>query len=226
MITAVILSGGKGVRMKNVVPKQYLLLAGKPMIMHSIERIDSIPQINEIVIVCEKSFESSLELMMKQYNITTPIRFAPAGATRQESVFSGLQKVSNDLVLLHEAARPFVLKNDFLKLINEKEKNVTFGYEIPFTVVKGKEIILDTLSRDELKNIQLPQKFEVKTLLKAHEMAQKNNEKFTEDASMITTYKLADVKIINGNSYNIKITEPIDFLVGEIIYREIIRGRK
>lgn len=226
MISALILSGGKGTRMKNIVPKQYLLLAGKPMIMHSIERLDSISQINEIIIVCEKNFESSLELMMKQYNITTPIRFAPAGLTRQESVYSGLQMVNNESVIIHEAARPFVLKNDFLRLINDEANNITYGYEIPFTVVKGKDYISETLIRNELKNIQLPQKFNTKTLLQAHNIAKENNEQFTEDASMISTYKLDNVKILNGTSYNIKITEPIDFLLGEMIYKETIRGRK
>ena len=224
MYSAVILSGGKGSRMAMQIPKQYLLLAGKPIIMHTIERLDCIAEINEIVIVCEEEFISGLNLMLKQYGITKKIRYEIAGKTRQESVYNGIKNISDKYVIIHEAARPFVLKKDFLMLINEPEENVTFGYPIPFTVLKGHNYVEELLNRSELFNVQLPQKFCTETLRNAHIEALNQNKSYTEDAGMLFDIYSQKVKIINGNSYNIKITEPIDLRLGEVIYKEYITG--
>ena len=226
MFSLIILSGGKGKRMEKVIPKQYLLLAGKPMIMHTIERADKIEDIKEIIIVCETEYKQSLEIMMKQYNIRTEVKFAKAGATRQESVYNGLKMVKSESVIVHEAARPFVYEEDFKKLIADENPNVMYGYPIPFTVVEGAEKVEGILDRSRLINVQLPQKFETALLKKAHEKALVEGLSFTEDASLVFECEKAEVKVIKGNSYNIKITEPIDLLVGEIIYKEFTAGRK
>ena len=86
MYTLLFLSGGTGTRMHNAVPKQYMLLAGKPVIMHILERVDQIDRISDVVIVCADEYISSIELMLNQYGVRKPVRFAPAGATRQASV--------------------------------------------------------------------------------------------------------------------------------------------
>lgn len=224
MYSVIILSGGKGSRMAMQLPKQYVLLGGKPIIMHTVERLEFIDEVNEVIIVCENDFISSLDLMMKQYNINKKVVYATAGKNRQESVYNGVQKVSNDSVIIHEAARPFVLKEEFEKLIESKAENVTYGYPIPFTVVKGDSKISSTLERSDLVNVQLPQKFKCSTLRKAHEIARKESKKFTEDAGMIFELCKEDVLIMMGNSYNIKITEPIDLHIGEVIYKERIMG--
>lgn len=226
MYSAIILSGGKGRRMEKNLPKQYMLLAGKPIIMHSLERIDSISDIDEIIVVCENEYANAVHRMVEQYNISTTIIYANAGATRQESVYSGLQKVSNDNVIIHEAARPFVKREDFYNLINEPSKNVTLGYPIHYTVVQGQNCINSLLDREMLVNIQLPQKFETSILKKAHEIARNESKKFTEDSGMVYDCTQTDVRILRGSSQNIKITEPIDMIVGEMIYKEYIRGRR
>lgn len=226
MYTLLLLSAGKGKRMEKDMPKQYLLLAGKPMIVHTLERVDNIQEINEIIIVCEKEYTTAIRLMLQQYNISTSVKFVEGGSTRQESVFNGLQMVENENVIIHEAARPFVLQSEFQRLIDDKCSNVIFGYAIPFTVAKGDECISGLLERKELINVQLPQKFETKTLRKAHEEALREKREFTEDASMVFEYTNERVKIMKGSSFNIKITEPIDLITGEVLYRECIAGRK
>jgi len=226
MYSVVLLSGGKGRRMMKSVPKQYLLLAGKPIIMHSLERFDRCEQIDEIVIVCEEEFRSSLQLMLEQYNIETPVKYAPAGETRQASVYNGLKAVSGERVIIHEAARPFVTSDDIHRLIDEEEDNVMLGYPIAFTVLRGHEHVEGLLDRSELVNVQLPQKFITKTILEAHEKACAEGKQFTEDASMVHHYGIAPVKIIKGSEYNLKITESVDLLIGEIIYKECIVGGK
>ena len=111
--SAIILSAGVGSRMKENTPKQYLLIGGKPMIMHSIERLDNLSAVNEIIIVCDIAYRDELKKMLEEYAISTTIKFVQGGAVRQESVYNGLIEVSNDYVIIHEAARPYVKKSEF-----------------------------------------------------------------------------------------------------------------
>jgi len=225
--TLILLSGGVGSRMKNPVPKQYMLLAGKPMIMHIIERADCLSQIESIIIVCAEEYRSMIELMIMQYGIKKPYSFALAGETRQASVFSGLKNVNTEDVIIHEAARPFVSVDDFEELINDASSNATIGMDIPFTVVKGHSDVEGILNRSELVNVQLPQKFNTEQLLLAHYKAKADNRIFTEDVSLLYYYNPTSmIKIIRGKEYNIKITTRTDMLSGEIIYDEYFRRIK
>ncbi len=221
MYTLILLAGGKGTRMKNAVPKQFLLLAGKPIIMHTLERVEKIEEIEEIIITCGEEYISLIEEYRKSYMLNKKIIYAKAGKTRQESVYNGLKKVKTDNVIIHEAARPFVNKSEFKRLIECKEKNVIFTYPIQFTVLKIKDDkVNELLDRNELANIQLPHKFETKTLLEAHEKAREEKREFTEDSSLLYYYTKIDIKTIMGSQYNLKITESLDLIIGEIMYKE------
>jgi len=209
------------------VPKQYMLLAGKPVIMHILERVDQIDRIAEVVVVCAKEYVASIELMLSQYGVEKPVRFADAGVTRQASVLSGLKEVRTEDVIIHESARPFVKVEDFNRLLDTKERNATFGLSIPFSVVKGHEKLEGLLTRSELVNVQLPQKFETKLLLEAHQRAVADGKEFTEDAGVIYTYfPQTTIAICEGMDYDIKLTTRIDMLAGEQIYDEVFRRRK
>lgn len=227
MYTLILLSGGTGTRMHNAVPKQYMLLAGKPVIMHILERVDQIDRIAEVVVVCANEYISSIELMLNQYGVRKKVMFAPAGDTRQASVKSGLSLVKTDDVVIHEAARPFVKVEDFDRLLDEKERNAIFGTSIPFTVVRGHAQVEGLLTRSELVNVQLPQKFETRLLKEAHEQASKEGVEFTEDAGMVFKYfPETTIAICPGMDYDIKLTTRIDMLAGEQIYDDVFRRRK
>ena len=223
----ILLAGGSGTRMKKSVPKQYLLLAGKPMIMHVIERVDRLEGISELIIVCEAEYVQSIQLMLAQYAIRVPVVFAEAGASRQESVKSGLAVAKEENVMIHEAARPFVSEDDFRCLMDAPGENVIFGQGITFTVLRGHEYVEGIEDRPELVNVQLPQKFSKKLLLKAHEMAARDKRSFTEDASLLHCYEPEiRIRIVPGPEYNIKITTPMDLVMGGCIYKEYFSGRK
>ncbi len=223
----VVLSGGVGTRMGNPIPKQYMLLAGKPVIMHTLERADLIDEIKEIVIVCSDEYISALQLMVDQYGIKKTVKYAEAGKTRQASVKSGLECVEAEKVIIHEAARPFVKKEDFMILINEEAENAILGIEIPFTVVKGSETVEAQLNRSELVNVQLPQKFNSNILLDAHIKAENEGKEFTEDASLLFDYYPdIKIKICKGKEHNIKLTTRTDMIIGEQIYEDGFRRRK
>ena len=197
------------------------------MIMHIMERVNMIESISDIVIVCVKEYESAIDKMLKQYDIRKDVRYAPAGSTRQESVKNGLAYVKTEHLIVHEAARPFVKREDFERLIAVPESNATFGLDIPFSVLKGQDYVEGLLERSELFNVQLPQKFETRLLSECHEQASAEGRKFTEDAGMVHFYHPEiPIKVVEGMDYDIKLTTRIDMLAGEQIYDEIFRMRK
>lgn len=218
----ILLSGGIGKRMQLNIPKQFLLLAGKPLFIHVLEKVDSIPEIKEIIIPCPKAFIEKTESIIADYGFVTPISCIEGGETRQESVYKGLQKANLNHVIIHEAVRPFVSRDDFYTLINEPNESAIFGLDIPFTVLKGREVVEGNLKRDQLINVQLPHKFNKNKLLYAHLCAKGDNLEFTEDASLYFHYFQTDIKILKGNENNIKITKPIDRVIAEAIYKEFV----
>lgn len=225
MFSVILLAGGSGSRMEQIIPKQFLMLAGKPIIMHSIERLDQIDIIQEIIIICHKDYIELVNSYINTYMIKTRCKIIPGGATRQESTYIGLQEATYENVIVHEAARPFVKKCEFEQLILNEHPNAIFGIAIPFTVLKGTDHITELLERKELVNVQLPQKFQRSSLLIAHQKAVEDNKGFTEDASLLFYYEKGNIGIVPGSIYNLKITEPVDLITGEVIYKEYIIGR-
>lgn len=226
MVSVIVLAGGAGKRMNKPIPKQFLALAGKPVIMHTLERLDRIDMVNEIVIVCHHDYKDFLLNCMESYMLKKNYVLVDGGETRQDSVYNGLCAVSNEVVLIHEAARPFVKESEFKNMIEEPEDAVIYGYSIPFTVSKRDGTYIGGLyERNQLVNVQLPQKFNRNVLMKAHRKAQAEGRIFTEDSSMVYEYTDTKIKIMTGTPYNIKITEPSDLTMGEQIYNEYIVGR-
>ena len=218
----ILLSAGRGKRLGNAIPKQYLSLGGKPIIVHTLERIEKIDEIKEVLLVCNQEDVIILKKYIYQYRLKKNIVFVQGGDTRQASVYEGVKMAKYDTVLIHEAARPFVSVEDFLAIIHDGHENVTYSYPIPYTVLRKNEqqILTDLLNRDELVNIQLPQKFNKNDLLKCHELASAESKMFTEDSGMLLYYLKKPVYCLRGKSTNIKITEHIDLLFGETIFKE------
>ena len=137
MYSFILLSAGKGLRFGKDLPKQYLLLAGKPMIVHTLERVARINEIKEIIIVCEKEYEALIKRYIVDYRICRNVIFVKGGKTRQESVYNSLKHVSCDNVIIHEAARPMVTVSDFNKLIQCEYLNVSYTYQIHWIFIKA-----------------------------------------------------------------------------------------
>lgn len=217
--SCILLSGGKGSRFENTTPKQYLMFAGKPMILYSLECMEPIKEIKEIVVVCAPDCRELIKGYIKDYNLKKKFVFADAGDTRQASVYSGLKASKYDNVIIHESARPLVTKGDFQKIIECEHENVTTACPIPYTVLQKDEdnFIFDILDRSKLINNQAPQKFNKEKLLFVHKKALLENKTFTEDSSMLFNYLDEKSYIIQGKSYNIKMTEYTDLIYGELL---------
>lgn len=226
MYSVIILAGGTGSRMHQSVPKQFIALAGKPMIMHTLERLERIDDIDEVIVSCHPQYKQLLEMHIAAYMLKKSYKIIDGGNTRQESAYLGVKAAANENVIIHEAARPFVTTQEFTALMEDEAKNATYGLDIPFTVsVRTNDTITGLLERDKLINIQLPQKFDRASLLAAYEQAERDGLTFTEDTSLLYYYKKVPVKVLEGTPNNVKITNSVDLAIGEIIYKEYIVGR-
>jgi len=222
----VILAGGVGKRMNKPIPKQFLILAGKPIIIHVLEKVEQLADVERVVITCPAEYVEQTQTLLEHRNLSGRFCCIEGGETRQESVYKGMLELGEcDAVVIHEAVRPFVTLAEFRTLIDSEFENVIYGTRIPFTVLAGHEYVEDTLERSRLVNVQLPQKFDAKQLMAAHESARAEGIEFTEDASMLFHYQKSQIRILEGSERNIKITEPTDLIIGEAIYNEYVLGR-
>lgn len=222
----IILAGGVGKRMGQPIPKQFIILAGKPIIVHVLEKVERLSAVERVVITCPAEFVEKTRALLDHRNLSGRFSCIEGGDTRQESVRKGLLDLAEcDSIIIHEAVRPFVSTEEFQALVDSEHPNAIYGTRIPFTVLAGHEYVEGTFERSELVNVQLPQKFDAAVLRRAHELAREEGRDFTEDASMVFHYETGQVRILEGSEKNIKITDPTDLTIGEAIYNEYILGR-
>ena len=222
-IGMIVLAGGIGKRIGRPFPKQFLLLGGKPLLVHVLEKARVIADIDTVVITCpEAHLEDTRRLIDNhgfdaRFSVHRRWRVAPG-----VGLLRARRGGDCDSVIIHEAVRPLVTVEEFRALIAAEDANAMFGIPIPFTVLKGHDYVEDLLERDELVNVQLPQKFDRARLTAAHEAARRDGTSFTEDASLFFRYAGERVRILPGSDRNIKITLPTDIVTAEAIYADAI----
>ncbi|PIE61095.1 MAG: 2-C-methyl-D-erythritol 4-phosphate cytidylyltransferase [Desulfobacterales bacterium] len=213
-----LLSGGVGQRSGHHEPKQFYELNGHPMIAYSLMAALEEPLISEIIVNAPVGYKEYTADLMRRYCKDKFFKVVSPGQTRQESCYKLLKASSYDNVVLHEAARPFVDREMYSTLINCDSPNAGYCYPISFSMCKIDTVtkqIIERVSRDEVFNIQLPQKFERSTLMRAHELALKEKKEFTEDALMVVLMTGEPVLSLVGASRNKKVTNPEDFVIAE-----------
>lgn len=217
----IVLAGGIGRRIGQPYPKQFLLVGGKPMLIHVLEKARALPSIERIVVTCPASHLDETRELMANHGFGERFECIEGGDTRQESVYLGILALEGvDSIIVHEAVRPLVSLQEFRALIETPDENVMYGIPIPFTVLKGHEYIEDLLERSELVNVQLPQKFNAAALRAVHDQARADGTTFTEDASLFHRYGGGRVRILPGSDRNLKITMPVDLVIAEAIYAD------
>ncbi len=222
--SAILLSGGSGSRLNENTPKQFLILNKKPIFTYSLELLIQEPQIKEIIIVYKVGTKKQIkDYIDSHHNLRDKkdILYTPGGPSRQKSVFNGLQKCNYENVILHETARPLITRELLDKVIKSEFDAVSASCPIPFTVLEKDttDTISKILKRDNLVNIQLPQKFPTAKLLSAHSLAEAKNLKFTDDSSLYFAAGY-DVHLIDGDENNLKITIERDLSIAEFILKE------
>ena len=225
MNSVVIVSAGRGSRMKSDINKQFLKIGGKEVIAHTVERFYNNKNIGEIIIVVrEDEKEFFQENIINKYGYKN-IKIAFGGKERQDSVYNGLQEVDKNcsIVLIHDGARPFVTNEIIEKSIKcaQKYNCAIVGIPVKDTIkiVNENNDVCNTPNRNTLWSIQTPQVFEYSLIMKAHEKA-KDDKYYGTDDSMLMEYLGYNVKVVEGSYDNIKITTPEDLKVAEEILRE------
>lgn len=216
---AIIVAGGSGTRMGSALPKQFLLLAGKPILMHTMQRFFDADHSIEIILVIPKNQLSYWEELCREYSFVVNHKIAEGGRSRFYSVKNGLEFVDEgSLVAVHDGVRPFVNK----KLINHCfEQALLTGSAIPSVPVneslrKVTDERNERVDRNEYLLIQTPQCFQSSHLKNAY--AKATSDDFTDDASVLEKSGIK-IHLVNGLKENIKITTQTDLLMAEGLIR-------
>ncbi|MCC4346852.1 2-C-methyl-D-erythritol 4-phosphate cytidylyltransferase [Limosilactobacillus reuteri] len=222
MITAVIFAGGVGKRMHSKdIPKQFLKLHDKPIIIHTLEIFEKSSYVDSIVISCLKDYMGYLNDLIIKYNLKKVQKIVPGGRTGQESIYHGLKAASNigkrseDIVLIHDGVRPLISDKTIKNNINGVRK-----YGSAITSVKAKETIIVVDKNENIKSVndrsrsrlaRAPQSFYLDDILSIHERAIKEGKNdFIDSCSMMQFYG-KKLHLVDGPQENIKITTPDDF---------------
>ncbi len=219
-IYAVIVAGGKGTRMGNKIPKQFLHLMGMPVLCHSVLAFKhAFKQIN-IIVVAPKDDVDSAETILKSYVPKINVTIVTGGDTRFQSVKNGLNAVNgNGIVFIHDAARPLLSQEVIQRCFEGAMEN---GTAIPaVSVVDSIRMVDDNgntlpLNRDKVKIIQTPQTFRTEIILPAFK--QEYNSGFTDEATVVEAMG-TKVQLVEGDIDNIKITNPADLILADIILK-------
>lgn len=210
-LSVILLAGGKGTRMASPTPKVFLPLMGKPIILHSFELFQSLPYVHEIVVVCLKKYHS----LFPENTL-----FASPGCERQDSVKNGFEKTTGDTILIHDGARPFITKEAIDKLLEEGLPTgaATLGIPMKYTIkqVGLDRIVEKTLDREKLYAMQTPQLLTRTLLQKGLDAATEQKLTLTDDVALAELIH-HPVKIVPGNTRNIKITTPEDLHLASIL---------
>lgn len=213
----IIVAGGKGLRMGKEIPKQFLLLKDKPILMHTINRFIEYDPAISIILVLPEAHQPYWKELCRKYQFSLPYQLANGGETRFHSVQNGLKLVTQDgWVAIHDGVRPFVSKETISTCFT---KAAMSGAAIPIlpvieTLRERAGNSSRTVNRDNYCTVQTPQVFSTELLKEAYR--QSYIPTFTDDASVVENLG-HPVSLIEGNRENIKITTPFDLQIGEIL---------
>jgi 2-C-methyl-D-erythritol 4-phosphate cytidylyltransferase len=220
-VVAIIPAAGTGTRMRASSPKQFLTLAGSPIIVHTLRKFAACRLIHQVVVPLRKPDLAQFEGVVEKEGLARLVKLVPGGIHRQDSVFAGLKAVDEDtdIVVVHDAVRPFVEVSLIEAVIFEAEKIGSAIVAVPCTdTVKqiDKNFVEATLPRDKLVLVQTPQAFQYKILKEGFEKAGAENFYATDESCLIERLGYP-VSVIRGSEQNIKITKPSDLPLAELI---------
>jgi 2-C-methyl-D-erythritol 4-phosphate cytidylyltransferase len=218
---AIIVAGGTGTRMKGEVPKQFMLLNGKPVILHSIEAFYTYDPSIQIILVIHPDYLSYWKQMIIEFKISISFQLVGGGKTRFDSVENGLKLIRDEgFVAVHDAARPVITADFILMLFSAAS---TYGSAIPAVKISDTIRVIDgdishQADRTFLRAIQTPQVFKVSELQRAY--AQPYQPNFTDDGSVMEAAGFP-IHLSEGRPGNIKITHTHDIAVAEVLIKNL-----
>lgn len=217
---AIIVAGGSGSRMQHDIPKQFIPVAGKPILMHTIEQFYKYNSQIRLIVVLPKEQLEIWRSLCKEHNFTVFHMTVPGGNSRFESVKNGLDAVmGNGLIAVHDGVRPFV-ETETIKAAFAAAANHGSGVVAVSSKDSIRELTPDgstAVPRANYKLVQTPQVFQATILKKAYE--QPEQEYFTDDASVVESMG-ERITLVQGSYSNIKITTPEDLILAEAFAKQ------
>ena len=236
-VTVILPAAGLGTRMGRAVPekagtsrKQFMLLDGSPILLHTIRKFVSAPEVSEIVVALRADDMEWVRELLKAEKFAKPVRIVEGGDSRQESVENALATLASgtELVAVHDAVRPFIEHSVLEKVFAEAEESgAAIVGIVPVDTVKRvhKNKIRATLPREHLVLAQTPQVFRFDLLKRAFEMARQDSFTGTDEASLVERLEQVEVSVVQGTDRNIKITKPSDMELARLFLAEEIAGQ-
>ncbi|MEQ1948535.1 MAG: 2-C-methyl-D-erythritol 4-phosphate cytidylyltransferase [Bryobacteraceae bacterium] len=229
-VSVILPAAGLGTRMgrekSGTSRKQFMLLNGAPILVHTIRKFQQCPSVTEIVVALRnEDLEWARGLVAQEPEGTKPVRCVEGGDSRQQSVENALATLpaNTDLVAVHDAVRPFIDSETVEKVIAEAAKSgaAIIGI-VPVDTVKRvhKNIVRDTLPRENLVLAQTPQVFRFDLLKRAFSRARTDGFTGTDEASLVERLEEVEVTVVQGSDRNIKITRPTDMDLARLFLSE------
>jgi 2-C-methyl-D-erythritol 4-phosphate cytidylyltransferase len=221
---AIVAAGGSGKRMGGGFPKQLLEIRNKPILLHTLEKLDRVPELEIILLAVHASIKEIILARLPAWNLRKTVRVVEGGAERQDSVRRALGEVPEHirLVLIHDAVRPFVPVAKIREVLSAaaRDGGAILAVRAKNTVKKGRENwVEETVDRNVLWEVQTPQAFRREILNRAYAKAEDEGFSGTDDSQLVERLG-APVRIIIGEETNIKITSPADLRLAEILAQE------
>ncbi len=219
-VSAIVVAAGRGKRSGSKISKPLIEIGNRPAITYCLKVLSAHPEIKEIILVANPANLGPLKRTIKKYRIFKIKKIALGGKERRDSVACGLRKINPraDLILIHDAVRPFIDKKIVSQVIKEAKKCGAAIAAVPVKAtikeITGNYLVKSTLNRIKLWEIQTPQVFKKDLIIKAHNRYKALN--VTDDAALVEKLG-AKVKLVRGSYFNIKITTPEDLILAEAI---------
>ena len=224
MNIAIIAAAGAGTRMASDRPKQFLLLAGTPVIVHTLKAFEQCDSIHEVIVVLPAEQSAGFLSMAGKYGLRKLARVVPGGATRAESVKRGLMSVraaTAEIVAVHDGVRPFVTVDEIDRTIGAARENGAAILVAPVTdTIKEvrNHAVMKTLDRTGLRRALTPQCFRYELLKQAYQAADVNDPSLTDESALVEQLGQR-VSIVEGSARNIKITTAEDLELAEALLK-------
>jgi 2-C-methyl-D-erythritol 4-phosphate cytidylyltransferase len=220
MNTAIIVAAGSGKRFGGHIPKQFIEIHGKPVLIHTLQRFEKCDSVDEIVLVLAAGEINNFSKKVQKFNITKLNKIITGGNSRAESVFNGLKtidKKSAEIIAVHDGARPLVSVEEISKTIKKAEEHGAACLVGKVTdtikdISDGK--IVKTIDRTKIRRALTPQCFRYEILKRAFE--ENDTDKIATDECFLIEQMGIEIKIVEGSSKNIKITHEEDVKFAEI----------
>lgn len=232
MTYGVILAGGIGSRMGGEKPKQYLNLKGKPIIIYTIEKMVTCPDFEKVIILCpERWVEHTKNLVKKYIPDAGRIAVIEGGNTRNETIMNAIDFIDAEgkldeetVIVTHDSVRPFITHRIIKDNIEACRKFDACDTVIPATdtivEAKNKKIISNIPNRDIMYQGQTPQSFKALKLRRLYNELSAEEKEILTDACKICVLKGEEVALVNGETFNIKITYPYDLRVAKALLED------